>query len=119
MRRCFVSVVLTLVAVSPALSQDDALPRKGAFGAALGPASTAESQAAGVKTGIPVKVTRVAPGMTAAALDVKVGDILVSFGDVPFTGPSVIQAYIKKNLSDVYKRQLSGRFPTLAPSSAK
>jgi len=109
----------TLAVVVTDVAQADDLARKGVFGAAFAPVTEAEAKAAEVPVNTAAKVSRVTPGLTAAAIDVKVGDIIVSFAGEAYKGPALIQRFIKRNpsgapltvevLRDAKKVKLSGK----------
>jgi len=67
------------------------LRRKAVFGAQVGPVSAEEAKTAGIEPSNGIKVVRVLPALTAQALGLKEGDIVVALNGKPVTAPNAIQ----------------------------
>lgn len=88
------SVLALTPSVLPAqVERGDPLPRKGVFGAQLAPLTPDEAKAAGVEAG--VKVVRVLPGLTAEALKLQEGDVVVQIAGKPVAGAAAIGTAVR------------------------
>lgn len=86
-------LILGLSLIGYAQSTDKPLPRRGALGVQLAPATADELKSAGIEKGI--RVVAVIPGLTAAALKVEAGDIVTALNDEPVAATSDIQAVLR------------------------
>lgn len=91
MRRFALGLLLlaaSALALAQAPERGEPLPRRGALGLQLAPLTPEEAKAAGVEAGI--KAGNVVPGLTAEALGVQTGDVLVSLNGSPLAAPGAV-----------------------------